>query len=94
MPKVKSAKDVNKNMCKTCMFRYDENSVILSHERLAEIKAMLITGTNQICHTNNRICRGGRNYQLEMFKRMGFIEEASDESLYAAMARDAEEKCN
>jgi len=48
----------------------------------AEIKAYLIKGTNHICHTTNKICRGARNFQLQIFYRLGFIKEETDESLY------------
>lgn len=71
---------MNKNQCKTCVFHDDQE--VITPERLAEIQQYLIKGTNHICHTTNKICRGGRDYQLQIFYRMGFISEPTDGAIY------------
>lgn len=77
-----------KSMCPTCVFRDEKDGGIeLSSERREEIKAYLVSGTNQICHHDNNksICRGGRNFQLQMWSRMKIIREPTDEALRDAM---------
>lgn len=56
-------------------------------ERLAEIQAYLLTGKTHLCHTDeSRACRGGRDFQLQCWARMGLISEATDEALERAMS--------
>ena len=74
--------------CKTCIFR-PENPMRLRPGRLAEIQKCLINGTSHRCHTpkrGKRACRGGRDFQLMVWSRMGVIADATDEALEAAMA--------
>lgn len=73
--------------CQVCPFRPDlPKSIKLSEEYLAVIYEYLSNGTNHICHsTNKHICKGGRDWQLQYFKSCGFIEEATNESLFKAM---------
>lgn len=76
---------VNLSQCKTCIFRDGQD--IISPERLVEIQKYLIKGTNHICHTTNKICRGGRDYQLQIFHRMGLIKDPTDKSLYKELKK-------
>lgn len=67
--------NVQKNMCKTCPFRVQD-------ERLMQkISSYICTESNHICHsTNNSICRGSRDIQLQVFHRLGAIKEPTDEA--------------
>lgn len=74
-------------MCKNCPFQ-EVGAIELAPGRVEEIKSYLVSGTNHECHgdrTGHTICRGGRNYQLEMWCRMGIIPEATDAALREAM---------
>lgn len=78
--------------CSTCIFRTDGNALDLAPGRLDEIRAYLIQGQQHQCHgpqikgkRARIICRGGRDYQLEMFRRMGLLGEATDTALDARM---------
>lgn len=79
--------------CKSCIFRHDGNEVELRPERLAEIQAYLLQGTPHLCHTPqmnggpDRACRGGRDFQLQCWARMGIIAEPTDEALAEAMRK-------
>jgi len=74
---------VRASQCKTCVFkREDEGGIELREGRREEIKQNLLKGINQVCHHGNKsICRGGRDYQLVMFHRLGYIEAPTDEAL-------------
>ena len=59
--------------------------------RLAEIQSYLLRGTPHVCHHHERgrvklACRGGRDFQLTIWARLGIIAEATDGALASAMA--------
>jgi hypothetical protein len=76
---------VNAVQCSTCVFRPPRDGGIhLTPARHAEIRQNLLNGINQICHHGSKsICRGGRDYQLEIFHRLGLIDAPTDEALAA-----------
>ena len=76
-------RNVNATQCDTCIFR--PGQTVITPERLFEIQEYLLRGTNHICHQTEKICRGGRDFQLTIFSRMGWITDATDAALYAAM---------
>lgn len=79
---------INSRMCKSCPFR--DGGLHLSPEKMTEIYLYLIEGVNHFCHsdrTNNTICRGGRNYQIEIWARIGRISAPTDEALAEAMRK-------
>jgi hypothetical protein len=89
-------------MCRTCIFRRDGNQVDLRPGRHAEIQAYLARGTPHVCHTpadgqprgtaDDYSCRGGRDFQLTLWYRMGLISAPTDAALEAAMkASETEE---
>ncbi len=80
MKKKIDIKDCNAKKCATCIFNRKQN--IITQERLGSIQQYLINGTNHICHTTDKICRGGRDFQLEIWSRLGIIEIPTDEALY------------
>ncbi len=70
--------------CKTCVFH--PGAEVVSPARLVEIQDYLIKGTNHLCHTDdNTVCRGGREYQLMIWSRLGIIAEPTDAALASAM---------
>lgn len=79
---------VRKTQCSTCVFRPEsDGGISLAPGRREEISMMLLSGTNQICHKGNKsICRGGRDFQLQCWSRMGIIAEPTDAALAEAMA--------
>lgn len=78
-------RNCNAKMCKTCIFQPQQK--VVTPGRLTEIQLYLIKGTNHICHTTNKICRGARNFQLQVFFRMGLISSETDEALYEQAAK-------
>jgi len=77
---------LNQKSCRTCPFR--EGGLELGAYRMGEIQLYLVKGTNHMCHSDRSdktICRGGRNYQLVIWHRMGMIENPTDNSLDEAM---------
>ena len=78
----------NEKQCKTCPFK-QENYSMLSGGRWEEIYGYLLKGVNHLCHSTNdtTVCRGGRDWQLTIFHRMGFIREATDTALEMEMKR-------
>lgn len=81
--RIKSFK-LRTNQCDSCPFKQDSsyhNPGILS--RICEY---LLNSENHVCHTTGKhICRGGRNYQLEIWARKGIIKEPTDTALFEAM---------
>jgi hypothetical protein len=76
---------LRKNQCKTCPFRR-ENQNILHPKRWAEIYSYLLQGTQHVCHSTNRhVCRGARDWQLNVWYSTGIIDEPTDASLHEAM---------
>lgn len=79
-------------MCGSCIFRTDGKATELRPGRLDEIKGYLAQGVPHVCHHahvtgcgEERTCRGGRDYQLGLWHRMGMIDAATDEALAAKM---------
>jgi len=75
---------VMKSKCPTCPFHE-------AHEGQVEIANMVrercLTQASQICHhphlhgrKETHLCRGARDYQLEIFHRLGFLSEPTDEN--------------
>jgi hypothetical protein len=76
-----STMEVQVKPCKSCPFAGEE-PIELPVETQIEINKNL-TNSTHLCHSSNNrlICRGGRNLQLKIFYRMGWISEPTDESL-------------
>ncbi len=72
--------------CKSCPFQAD--GIKLGAKKMSEIIEYLIQGVNHFCHsdeTHHTICRGGRDYQLEIWHRQSIIKEPTDDALCEAM---------
>lgn len=68
--------------CETCIFRTDGNQTSLAPGRLQEIKAYLIKGVTHYCHTDKHLaCRGGRQFQAEMWHLMRILSQPTIEAL-------------
>ena len=65
----------NPTKCKSCIFGQTKEAVQLSPGREVEIREYLLQGTNHICHTTDLVCTGGREYQAEMWYRIGMLKE-------------------
>lgn len=93
---MKKETPVRGEQCPTCIFR-PENPMHLRPGRLAEIMDYLLKGVTHICHhglgsKKKRIaCRGGRNFQLTIWHRLGYIAEPTDEALASARSELARE---
>ena len=79
-------------MCGSCIFRQDGKQAELSPGRLDAIRAYLIEATPHECHypqthgqNKHIVCRGGRDYQLMIWHRMGLIAAPTDEALHEKM---------
>ena len=73
----------NKTHCNTCIFHPNyEQRINLSAERINEITSYLAKGeSSHICHTTNKTCYGGLEFQANIFFRLGFIKENTVECL-------------
>lgn len=79
---------LRKKQCATCPFLWTDS---LLPDKMAEIHAYLLSGTNHLCHndyTNRTICLGGCKFQLTSWHCLGLIRAATFEALAIAM-RDA-----
>jgi hypothetical protein len=80
-----------RQQCSTCIFR-EGNPMHLSPGRLGEIQGSLLEGNSHVCHHSpggrKLACRGGRDYQVTIWHRLGWIDDATDEALAAAMRRE------
>lgn len=65
---------VNKERCKSCPFN-DHGSL----ELRTMIQKRSLTGS-QLCHEteNKTLCRGARDFQLQILHRMDFLKEPTD----------------
>jgi hypothetical protein len=79
--------DVMETKCSTCPWRVD-NGVLCEDVATKDcLKSSVLTVRNQLCHSpawigmpETRICRGARDYQLQVFHRIGFLSEPTDQS--------------
>ena len=77
---------INSTKCKSCPFR--EGGLDLGVTRINEIMTYLVAGVNHFCHsdkTERTICRGGRDYQLEIWHRVGILDHPTDDALGKAL---------
>lgn len=76
-------------MCATCPFREGSPYAYLS----STLAVSALSECSRICHSTGsrnaihyrtgekpQLCRGARNLQLEYFKSIGFLKEATDEA--------------
>lgn len=76
--------------CPTCPFRVEAGGRHPDPQLVSRIQLRCLTEASQICHhprlqgkPETHLCRGARNYQIEIFYRLGLLDEPTD----AAWAR-------
>ena len=77
---------VMQEKCSSCPFKEDEQGRCQSPELVTRIQQDVLTEASQICHhprlsgkEETHLCRGARDYQLQIFHRIGFLEAPTDE---------------
>lgn len=76
--------------CSSCPFIGGYGEAKIGTVAVTEYRVSLLSGCNHLCHsdpTNKTICRGGRDFQLQVFHRLGIIENPTDEALAEAMRK-------
>ena len=83
-----------KKRCSTCPLNKDENGRDQSPQIAAKVKNQCLTEASQICHhprlhgkAESHLCRGARDFQLQIFHRLGILEEPTDESWEKAYSK-------
>ena len=78
---------VMKKKCATCPFRENEQGRYNDPQLVNRIKTDVLTEVSQICHhprldgkEETHLCRGARDFQLEIFHQIGFLDAQTDES--------------
>ena len=78
---------VMKKKCATCPFREDEQGRCEDPRLTNRIKQDVLTQASQICHhprldgkEETHLCRGARDFQIEIFHRIGFLDVPTDEA--------------
>ena len=78
---------VMKKKCGTCPFRTNEQGKYNDAQLVNRIKKDILTEASQICHhprldgkEETHLCRGARDYQLEIFHRIGFLDAPTDDA--------------
>lgn len=77
---------LRKVQCNSCPFL--PNGLKISPREMARIHGDLLQGVNHLCHSdrsNNTICRGGRQVQLQMWCSLGRISAPTNQALAEAM---------
>lgn len=75
-----------KKQCKSCPFL--PNGLSVDGGEMSKIHKYLFEGTNHLCHSdrsNQTICAGGRQWQLEIWHCIGRIKAPTNEALAEAM---------
>lgn len=83
---------VMRKKCSTCPFREDTMNRI----KLANMVRSRLLSVSQICHhpslsgkKQTHICRGARDFQIQIMHRLGVIHEQTDEAWDVARGRIA-----
>jgi hypothetical protein len=85
---------VMRQRCSTCPFNTDKNG---RHKDVALVNKIInrvLNHANQICHhpallgqKETHLCRGARDYQLDIFWKLGVLEEPTDKAWAIAQAK-------
>jgi hypothetical protein len=81
MKKISTETPIMKARCKTCPFNSPDSKLA------NKVQLRVMTQASQLCHSTRvankpetHLCRGARDYQLEIFYRLGVIAEPTDGS--------------
>jgi hypothetical protein len=76
---------VMKGKCPTCPFNKDEKGRDAVPDIADMVRRRCLTEASQICHhprlhgkKEDHLCRGARDFQMEIFHRIGFLSEPKD----------------
>ena len=76
---------VMKAKCATCPFRTDERGRYPDPRLISRIQQQCLNDASQICHhpelegkPQTHLCRGARDFQLDIFHRLGVIDAPTD----------------
>ena len=74
------------NKCETCPFRFNNQGRHPDERLVARVQQDVIANARQICHhprllgkPETHLCRGARDFQLQVFYRLGYLAEPTDE---------------
>jgi len=80
--------------CPTCPFRTDADGRHPDVRLVSQLQLRCLTEGNQICHhprlngkPTTHLCRGARDYQLQIFHRLGLLDAPTDEAWERATAQ-------
>jgi hypothetical protein len=80
--------------CASCPWKQDGGILGQDTELKAALEIQVATQENQLCHApalvgepETQICRGARDYQLQIFYRLGVLEAETDEAWAKALGR-------
>lgn len=75
---------VQKQRCATCPFNENGDQLIK-----ANVISRILTEASQLCHhvDNKLLCRGARDYQIEIYHRLGVLAEPTDKAWSEAYER-------
>jgi hypothetical protein len=81
--------------CPTCPFRLGENGREQSPDIAGRVRSRCLTTALQICHhprlifkKETHLCRGARDFQLQIFYRLGMLDDPTDED-WAKKAKES-----
>lgn len=76
---------VMQKKCSSCPFREDTDGKCNDPKLVERIKKDVLQEASQICHhprlsdkEETHLCRGARDFQLQIFHRIGFLETPTD----------------
>jgi hypothetical protein len=76
---------VMKAKCATCPFRTDERGRHVCPDVTNRVMQRIVSEASQICHhpqllgkQETHLCRGARDFQLDIFHRLGVIDAPTD----------------
>lgn len=85
MPQTINNFPVMQKECSTCPFKKNEDGKNQNPKLVARIQQQVLQESSQICHhprlsgkDETHLCRGARNFQLQIFHRIGFLEAPTD----------------
>lgn len=86
--------EVMHRRCSTCPFNTDKNGRHSDPALVNKITKRITSEANQICHhpalfgkEETHLCRGARDYQLDIFWKLGVLKEPTDEAWAIAQAK-------
>jgi len=80
--------------CSTCPFRVDASGRHPDPQLVSRIQLRCLTEASQICHhprlqgkPETHLCRGARDYQLQIFHRLGLLDTPTDAAWERAISQ-------